>query len=97
MAKPTLSQQVADLTAIVAALAEQQGTTTTKGKTPTKGKTQSPVRRVKQENLDRPASQKQILGAFFEAFQVIYGEKLDGWPTRGDVEAIRDDLQKRIA
>lgn len=93
-----------NLDAIVAAvLAAMQGQTQEAaparkpGRKPA-AKAPAAPKRVKTENLDQPASSKQVMGAFFEAFQVIYGgEKLTGWPTRGDMEAIRDDLQQRIA
>ena len=105
MPRTTSKQSTPSLDQIVAAVvAAMQGQTTeapaaapAKGKR-SSGKTSSPVqRRVKPENEDRAASGKAVQGAFFEAFQVIYGEKLTGWPTMGDIQAIRDDLQQRIA
>ena len=100
VAAPSLEQIVG------AVLAAMQGQTeaapASKPATASKPRTSKPKtapapRSVKPENAHLAASSKQVMGAFFEAFQVIYGDKLSGWPTRGDMEAIRADLQARIA
>ena len=99
--KPAVSADlVAQVTAaVLAAMEAPAEKPAAKRSTRSSGKpAASPVaRRVKPENEDRAASGKAVQGAFFEAFQVIYGEKLTGWPTMGDIQAIRDDLQQRIA
>lgn len=62
------------------------------GQARTVTKRQANVPTKRRRDPDQPATSKQVLALFFRLFELHYGEPFQGWPTSGDVEAIRADL-----